>query len=258
MWDTKQIDALRIAYNKEHPKETPIPKGSSESVWTTLKSRLHDACQTEACIVTSLIQKPSAPMDWATNPTSWLSSDDIERVQKNYTKLLPNYYFTGCVPIDFNSRSKTGVCLVDALCSLDIRKLYKRGKTMIGIVFNTDPHDAPGEHWIAAFCDIRPELDEPYMTYFDSYAQHPEPQVIELMNAWKAQWDSTQMHSKPMKLYFNKIRHQYKTTECGMYCIYFLHCSLFGIPMESRIPDEVMVMMRRFFFEIPPQRRRHP
>jgi hypothetical protein len=129
---------------------------------------------------------------------------------------------------------------------------------MIGIVFNTDPHDAPGEHWIAAFCDIRPELDEPYMTYFDSYAQHPEPQVIELMNAWKAQWDSTKVHAKPMKLYFNKVRHQYKTTECGMYCIYFLHCSLFGIPMESRIPDEVMVMMRRFFFKIPPQRRRHP
>ena len=31
----------------------------------------------------------------------------------------------------------------------------KRGKTKIGIIFNTDPHDKPGQHWISMFINIK-------------------------------------------------------------------------------------------------------
>jgi len=34
-----------------------------------------------------------------------------------------------------------------------------------------------------------------------------------------------------------------------MYCIYFLHCSLFDIPMNEKIPDDVIKLMRPLFFE---------
>lgn len=257
MWDAKQMEALRVAYNKDHGKSNPIPKGPPEKVWNALRSRFHEKCRDmDACMVHSLIGKVSAPMSWSSKPSEWLSSTDIEKVQTNYTKLVPKYYFAGCVPIDFALKSETGKCLVSTLCSLDIREVYEKGHTMIGIVMNTDPHDEPGEHWIAAFCDIRPELETPYMAYFDSYAQKPEKEVVELMNAWKDQWDSMGKHRKPMELIYNKIRHQYKTTECGVYCIYFIHCSIFGIPMETRIPDDVMQMMRQFFFTLPKKKRR--
>jgi hypothetical protein len=52
-----------------------------------------------------------------------------------------------------------------------------------------------------------------------------------------------------MKLFYNNTRHQYKGSQCGMYCIYFLHCSLFDIPMNEKIPDEVIKLMRPLFFE---------
>lgn len=250
MWDADLMNALRKAYNKERSKGKPIPAGSPEKVWKELKKRLHADCDEEACLVTAMIDKPKAPKSWKSNPIEWLSSVDIERVEGNYAKLIPDYYFVGCVPIDFAAQSDTGSCLVSALCSMDIRKLYKKGYERIGIVFNTDPHDEPGEHWIAAFCDIRPTVEQPRFVYFDSYAQKPEKEIIDLMNAWKAQWDEAGIHKKPMILEYNKTRHQYKNTECGMYCIYFHHCCLFEIPMNKRIPDDVMALMRGYFFKL--------
>ena len=130
-----------------------------------------------------------------------------------------------------------------------IDELYKKGYRKVGIVFNTDPHDGPGEHWIAAFADFRDDLRTPHMTYFDSYAQKPEPEIQRLMQRWKQQIDDMKIFKKPMDLRYNSIRHQYKDSQCGMYCIYFLHCSLFNIPMAERVPDDVVMRMRPLFFK---------
>ena len=81
------------------------------------------------------------------------------------------------------------------------------------------------------------------MTFFDSYAQAPEPEVKRLMERWASQIPG-------MELRYNKIRHQYKNAQCGMYCLYFLHCSLFDIPMKEKVPDDVMAMMRPMFFRV--------
>lgn len=241
--DARELEALRKAYNKEHPHEKPIKKGTH--VWGEITQRLKEACKaaTPECIVRNLIHKPAAPMSWKVNDEEWLSSDDIETCQKEYTKLLPDYFFVGCVPIDFDTHSETGKCLVSALCSIDLRDLHKKGFRRVGIVFNTDVSTGPGEHWIAAFCDFRDELDHPQMTYFDSYAQKPEKEVQRLMQRWASQVPG-------MELRYNDVRHQYKNAQCGMYCLYFLHCSLFDIPMNEKIPDDVMAMMRPMFFRV--------
>ena len=115
---------------------------------------------------------------------------------------------------NFDLKSKTGKCLVDALCSINLKDLEKQGKRQIGIVFNTDIHTGPGQHWMCVFCD----LDHPRITYFDSYAKRPEKEIQILMKRWKEQWDATKIHKKPMKLTYNKTRHQYENSECGMYC----------------------------------------
>lgn len=241
--DARDIEALRKAYNKEHPHEKPIPKG--KRVWSEITQRLKDACKasTPECIVRNLIHKPAAPMSWKVNDQEWLSSDDIETCQKEYMKLLPDYFFVGCVPIDFDTHNETGKCLVSALCSLKLTDLQEKGYQRVGIVFNTDVSTGPGEHWIAAFCDFREELEHPQMTFFDSYAQAPEPEVKRLMERWASQIPG-------MELRYNKIRHQYKNAQCGMYCLYFLHCSLFDIPMKEKVPDDVMAMMRPMFFRV--------
>jgi len=55
-----------------------------------------------------------------------------------------------------------------------------------------------------------------------------------------------------MKLTFNKTRHQYKDSECGMYCLYFHYACILNLPMATRIPDEVINAFRSLLFRMPP------
>jgi len=251
--DEAAIVRLQKVYNKEHPHEPPIAGGTAEEMWDQLQSRLRAKCKTgrAECIVASLLRRPRAPKEWAVNRYEWLSSDDIDAIEKNFVELFNDYYYVGSVPIDFDLQSETRECLVSALCEMKLPELYKKGKHRIGIVINTDPHDGPGQHWIAVFCDIRPELEYPRFTYFDSYAMTPEPEIKRLMRRWKKQWDETGVHSKPMKLTYNKTRHQYKDSECGMYCLYFHYACLMGLSMGEKIPDDVINAFRNLLFRIP-------
>ena len=252
-FDDEEIDHLRQVYNKEHPREEPIPAGSTDATWKILQQRLAANCKTgrAECILSSLLRRPKAPKEWALNRYEWLSSDDIDALEKNYTKVFNDYYFVGSVPMDFDLQDETRKCLVSALCSMKLKTLFDKGHQRIGIVINTDPHDGPGQHWVAVFCDIRPELEFPRVTYFDSYAKHPEPEIKRLMKRWKDQWDETGVHSAGMKMTFNKTRHQYKDSECGMYCLYFHYACLMNIPMNEKIPDEVINSFRNLLFQMP-------
>ena len=251
-FDDKEVENLRKVYNKEHTRETPIPKGNTHSVWKHIQKRLHDECDTGAaeCIINSMLSKPKAPQSWKSNPEEWLSSVDIDAVEKQFAALFSDYYYVGTVPIDFGKKSETGACIVDSLCSLNIEGLYNKGYRRIGIVFNTDVSTGPGQHWIALYCDIRPELVFPRVTFFDSYAERPSKEVVNLMKRWKISWDATKIHSKPMATTYNKTRHQYDNSECGMYCLYFHYCCLLGIPMQKRIPDEVVRGFRGALFKV--------
>lgn len=251
-FDEKEVENLRKVYNKENSKEKPIPKNDVQKVWKEIQSRLHDKCDSGAaeCIINSMLSKPTAPSSWKSNPEEWLSSLDIDAVEKQFTKIFTDYYYVGTVPIDFGKKSETGSCVVNSLCSLNIEHLYKKGYRRIGIVFNTDVSTGPGQHWIALYCDIRPELVFPRITYFDSYAEKPSKEVVNLMKRWKITWDATKIHEKPMATTYNKTRHQYENSECGMYCLYFHFCCLLGVPMNKRIPDEVVRGFRGVLFRI--------
>lgn len=250
MFDAEQIEQFRKAYNASHPHHTPIP--AEGDTWAALKQRFHDTCKEGRgeCIVAHLLQRPRAPDAWVVRPEEWLSSVDIEQVERQYAKLFPTYAFLGCIPIDFDLRSKTGKCLVNMLCSLDIRALAREGKTQIGIVFNTDVHTGPGQHWVALFCDIRPTHSPPRITYFDSYSEPPEREIRVLMKRWSEQWAGAGVHSEPMSLTYNTTRHQYKDSECGMYCLYFHYACLVELPMDTRIPDDVIQTFRRLLFRV--------
>ena len=188
------------------------------------------------------MKRPRAPASWKKNPTEWLSSDDIDKVEHEYQRVFADYHFVGCVPIDFDLKSEMSKCIVSTLCSMKLDALYAKGIRRVGIVFNTDVHDGPGQHWIAAFLDMRPELVYPRMTYFDSYARKPEKEIQRLMFRWKDQWDAR--GEAPMKLTYNSTRHQFKESECGMYCLYFHYACLMEVPMNRRITDEEINLLR--------------
>lgn len=250
MFDPVEVERFRKVYNEDHPHEAPIQPGPR--TWENLQSRFHEKCKTGRgeCIVAHLLRRPKAPESWNVNPEEWLSSVDIEKVEKQYMKLFPQYQFLGCIPIDFDLKSESGKCLVNTLCSLNLRTLQSQGKTHIGIVFNTDVHTGPGEHWVALFCDIRSELSEPRITYFDSYSKPPEKEIRVLMKRWKDQWAESGVHEEPMKMTYNSTRHQYANSECGMYCLYFHYACLTEVPMDERIPDQVINTFRRLLFRM--------
>jgi hypothetical protein len=254
MFDETEIKRLCTVYNREHPNERPIAcKRSMEATWKELQKRLASKCKTgrSECIVSSLLRRPKAPKEWQVNREEWLSSDDIDAVEKNYVDVFADYAYVGTVPMDFDLQDETRKCVVSTLCSMKLKSLYDKGKQRIGIVVNTDPHDGPGQHWVAVFCDIRPELEYPRVTYFDSYGTSPEPEIKTLMKRWKEQWDATGIHSKGMKLTYNKTRHQYKDSECGMYCLYFHYACLMNLPMDESMPDDVINAFRNLLFTMP-------
>jgi hypothetical protein len=248
MFDKELLDNFRKVYNSEHQDKIK----DSDDIWTELKHKLHSKCKSGRveCIVAHLMNKPKAPESWIVNPNEWLSSIDIENVEKQYMKLFNKYKFLGCIPIDFDLKSKSGKCLVNVLCSLKIKDLISEGFYQYGIVFNTDKHNGPGQHWFALYCDVRPELEYGRITYFDSYASKPESEIKILMSRWKSEIDSLNLFKKPLELSRNTTKHQFKDSECGMYSLYFHYCCLLEIPMDERIPDEVINKFRQLLFKV--------
>lgn len=250
--DDEEIEHLRTVYNKEHSDEPAISTGTSQQIWNQILKRLQHKCKekTALCVVNEMMNHPIAPKTWNKNRKEWLSSLDIDKVEKQYQKLFPKYAYLGTIPIDFDKKSYVGTCIVNALCSISLKSLIEKEKTQVGIVFNTDVSTGPGQHWIALFVDIRSELDYPQITYFDSYAQKPEKEIQRLMFRWKEEWDSLKIHSKPMKLQYNTTRHQFEDSECGMYSLLFHMYSLVGEDMDTHITDKVVRSFRGVLFRI--------
>ena len=254
--DPKEVENLRKVYNEEHPNEPPIPPNGggkgSEIVWNQIQKRMQNSCKTgrAECIISHMLRRPVGPKSWNVNPEEWISSEEVNSIEKQFEKVFAEYKHVGTFPIDFDKHTKTGQCLVDTLCSTDLRSIYNKGYHQLGLIFNTDVSTGPGQHWVAVFCDISPELEFPRMTYFDSYAHKPEKQIQVLMRRWKKQWDAANLHSQPMKLTYNGTRHQYEDSECGVYSIYFHYCCLMGIPMDKQIPDEVVRGLRGVLFRV--------
>ena len=63
------------------------------------------------------------------------------------------------------------------LCKLDLEQLYKNGKRRLGIVFNLDPHDMPGSHWVSLFVN----MNNGGIYFYDSVGKFPNKEISDLM-----------------------------------------------------------------------------
>ncbi len=187
-------------YNKHNSKKIKVPKKMDESarksLWNDVNKNMKKLtkCNEDHCILdTSIVKnmkdsditeefRPEMPVEWKKNPTTWLSTTDINSVMKQYEK-NSDFVFLGSVPIDFDYDFGIGVCVSRELCSLNISELLKKGKTKIGVVFNLDPHYMSGSHWTALFSDLKTGG----IYYFDSYGNKPPKEVQVLMQRIKTQ-----------------------------------------------------------------------
>lgn len=265
------LERLRRVWNRTHPrnkitiagtrksrntKESNISKDQSQQLWNKLREgmKTHYKCDTEFCLVKKLpglndkdkeslksYFRPEKPSEWDAKPTTWLDSFNIEDVMNQYETADPTFEFIGPVPIDFDEKNSTwGKCIVDELCKLDLRAVAKKGTSKIGIIFNLDPHDEPGSHWVCAYVDIAGKA----AYYFDSYGYEPPQEVVRFLQRCMEQGCD--------KIVFNDIRHQRKGSECGMYCLFVIVCLLRGRPFynicKQVVDDDTMNAFRDILF----------
>ena len=155
------------------------------------------------------------------------------------------FKFFGAVPIDFDLKDNFGKCMLSELCNININELEERKIKRIGIIFNLDKHNESGSHWVAMYIDLN--INEIY--YFDSYGQQPPEEVNILAQRIQVQGD---INNKDIKFKINKVRHQFKNSECGVYCMYFITELIKGRTFEDVsekiIFDDEMNEKRGYFY----------
>lgn len=204
--------------------------------------------------------RPRAPNAWSKKPTTWLMTDDFERVLRQYEEAYPSFAFLGASPIDFEKPFGNS-CVWPEMCNFNLRKAAEQGKTKIGLVFNEDYHYQKGSHWICAFLDIPKKV-----FYFIDSVGNPIPKEVKDF-AERLSVESEELYGEKIKLVVSTMPHQRGNNQCGMYCLFFIislltETATYEELMSERIPDGAMHELRRFLFRhtpnIQPQMRNTP
>ncbi len=264
-FDFDALVKIATGWNKDHNKpkdKITIPKidnyKNKNKLWNSIDKKLRGTCTTEWCwIEQEFVRKignreleamfrPKMPRSWKKNKYEWLSSIDIESVMNQYEEKYSDFKFIGPVPIDFDYQYEFGKCIVNELCNIKIKNLNKHNITKVGIIFNLDPHNKPGSHWVAMYMDLNKQV----VYFFDSYGSSPPSEVQILIERLQEQAEELGFE---LKYDYSKIRHQYENSECGVYSIYFIIQLLegkktFESMQKTRIPDKVVNDKRNYFF----------
>ena len=261
---------LKEYYNKTNPS-TQIRYTSPNDIWSSLKDRMV-TCTTEDCwldlITDDTLRKkldkymfaPDQPASWKKNPNTWLNTNDIYDVLRQYEARFPYFCAIRPTPIDFDKKIGgvgTDSCVTEELCAFDANKQLADRKTKIGIVFNLDEHDEPGSHWVSLFVD----LDDNFAFYMDSGGDPAPSEVKALVK--RIQEQCSRIGKKIVFYQNHPMQHQLGNTECGVYSLFFIITMLTGKTenhtfgnvkqkidffKKKRIPDKYISGFRHVYF----------
>ena len=254
------LHKLRNLWNVRHPSSA-IASNNPKEIWHALNKKLSSVCSRESCWFKQKFSSghltedlkmsfaPVAPIEWKKNKNAWLSSDDIMNVMSQYEKAYHCFEFLGPTPIDFDKRQMHGQCVWDELCSFDLAEQISNKKTKIGIVFNTDPHNKDGSHWISMFINIRKGT----IFFFDSVGDKAPRQIMTFV---KRVVEQGRKLTTPISFVFdqnNPVEHQYGDTECGIYSLFFiahlLEDKFTGHYLKTHVlKDKYMERFRKIYF----------
>jgi len=259
-YTSEHLIKLKNMWNHKNPHDQ-IVATNTKIIWNELKTKLSNVCDRESCWYKQFVKThdvnnvledlfaPKSPDEWKSEPNKWLSSTDIIDVMKQYEKIYKCFEFIGPSPIDYDYIEYPGQCVYDELCKFNVQHQINKGKTKIGIIFNTDPHNKGGEHWISLFINIK----KGYIFYFDS-AGNPANAYIKRFS--KMVMNQGKQLSVPINFKFDQNSpktHQYSSTECGVYSLYFiihmLEDKLTGEYLKTHvIRDEYIEKFRKIYF----------
>lgn len=261
----EQLQKIARAYNDNNPDNKVKLSLPIEQLWRDLREKLSNLCSTEYCWLEipyiKQLNDPTLEHSFApkgpvspntlrrqqragtrTNSNNlsnvqdadkrWLSTDNIDKAMERFEEVYPDFTFFGPVPIDFAE-------IMTELNNLNIKRLYRNGTRRIGVVFNFDPHYKAGSHWVALMIDLSTGMpNSGKIAFFDSYGSCPPR--IEIQNLIRSVQEKAQEDlGMDLQVLCNKTRHQFSSSECGVYSIYFLEKSLEGIPFMRIFSDIV-------------------
>lgn len=261
-YDSNDLNKLKNEYNKRH-KDEPIESDNPKVIWDSLRERFHNTCNKESCwlrqkFASSKLGKelmssfaPQHPVSWKKNSKEWLSSSDITKVMKQYENKYKCFEFIGPSPIDWDTLDENNECIWSELCDFDVKDKLKKNKYKIGIIFNLDKHYQDGSHWVSLFINLKQNI----IYYFDSVKTHklnPIPKEIKRLIK-KIQKSASDNNKELNFLHNDRIAHQRKDSECGIYSLYFIINMLkdklvWGDFLNERISDDEIHMYRKIYF----------
>jgi len=261
---------IKEYYNLAHP-DSEIKYTNPSKIWTSLKRKLK-TCSKEDCWLALITDNtvrltldkylfaPDHPASWKSNPYTWLNTNDIHNVLRQYEDSHPTFCVIRPSAIDFDTKlggQHSTTCVTEELCKFDLAKQLRRGKSKFGIVFNLDKHDEAGSHWVSLYIDI----DDKIIYYMDS-AGDPTPGEIKTFA--KRVIEQASNLGSSLTFYENHpIQHQYSNTECGMYSLFFIITMLTGETDKlvfknlddkihffktKRVPDRYISKFRKIYF----------
>ena len=246
--------------------------GNKRSLVLQLTDRLENRCNDQLCWLKQGFVKALKDEDLFKNTFrpigpegrfDWLNTTQINDVMGQYEAKYPDFKFFGAVPIDF-----------DDLPFLHIRdinfdKLYQE-KKKLGFVFNLDEHWKSGSHWVALYTD----LDKSQVYFFDSYGKRPEKRIrnlVKRISRWCNSYhncndicsitdgsasymrrDTKNNLENKLDVEYNRNRHQYKNSECGVYSLNFilrlLNGNTFQEITDTKVLDDEINECRDVYF----------
>ena len=223
-------------------KKIEIEGKSKKQLWDSIYKRLNKICKYEYCWIdlefinvinddklkNKLKYFTFKPKTTLTN-YSWLSTNDINYVLQQYQELDKTFKFLGTFPSDFYNFLK-----------FDYTSLVTYN--LVAIVLNLDSHDKTGSHWVSLVIDNNKKTIE----YFDSLGKSPNTNIKQFIKLLRV------TVFPKYKYKWNKIKHQNKNTECGVYSIYFIIQRFLGYTFDeinkAKITDEQMNLLRSYIF----------
>ena len=260
----KKLIKIAVAYNNKWIQQSSegvkldftkiVIKEDKEYLLRELRKRLQKVCNDdEVCWIEQDFVKRLNDIDiskYTFRPKGpegrfeWLSTLHIEDVLSQYEKSNPEFRFLGAVPMDFEDLPVLG------LANIDYSKLQSEGVTKIGVVFNTDEHYKPGQHWIATYVDF----DKNQVYFFDSVGDKPEKRVRRFLSkAVKFIMNSKKVPFEEIDINYNNVVHQRGNTECGVYSINFiirlLNGETFDEIIKRRMTDKEVNACRKVYYQ---------
>ena len=257
------------SYNNIHKKDKIVIKNNKKYLLKQLLNKMdnnykckdNQVCWINTKVVKNInnleLEKYTFRPKGPNKQYEWLSTSHINNVMSQYEKKYNNFNFLGTVPYDFEH-------LPDLLVyNIDFNNFNKK---QLGIVINLDEHTESGSHWVSLYSN----LNKNQIYFFDSFGNKPGERIRKfttkiLTHMYNKKYDKNINTKQFLQLYYkaanisndfdvryNKIQHQFKNSECGVYSMNFiirlLNGETFNKITENITGDNKMNSCRNVYF----------